>query len=82
MSDTRNRDSPLAQHPLSKRVAAALAYNDECGPGPVSREEYLADADVLIDLILPLLREAQEMGYGSADYRQRLEDAIGPVPRA
>lgn len=31
------------------------------------------------EILLPLLREVREMGYGSAEFRQRLEDAIGRV---
>lgn len=38
---------------LRERVADTLAHNDACGAGPVSRSEYLADADVLIALIAP-----------------------------
>lgn len=30
------------------RVADMLAYNDACGPGPVSRSEYLADAEAVL----------------------------------
>lgn len=37
--------------PLRERVADMLAENDACGPGPVSRQEYLDDADALIALI-------------------------------
>lgn len=37
---------------LRRKVAAALAYNDECGPGPLSSEEYLADADELIKIVI------------------------------
>lgn len=33
---------------LRERVADMLAYNDECGPGPVSRQEYLEDAAEII----------------------------------
>lgn len=36
---------------LREEVAARLAYFDECGPGPVSRGEYLEDADEILVLM-------------------------------
>jgi hypothetical protein len=38
--------------PLRERVADMLAENDAAGTGPVSRSEYLADADALIALVV------------------------------
>jgi hypothetical protein len=36
---------------MRERVADMLADNDAAGSGPVSREEYLADADALLNLV-------------------------------
>lgn len=37
---------------LRQRVADMLTKNDACGTGPLSRAEYLDDADALVALIL------------------------------
>lgn len=36
---------------LREKIADELAHNDECGSGPLSRQEYLDDADALLGLI-------------------------------
>lgn len=38
-------------HELREKIADELARNDECGPGPVSRQEYLDDAEVILSMI-------------------------------
>jgi hypothetical protein len=37
---------------LAAKIADELAYNDECGPGPVSRSEYLDDANAILRIVL------------------------------
>jgi multidrug efflux pump subunit AcrA (membrane-fusion protein) len=37
---------------LAAKIADELAYNDECGPGPVSRREYLDDANAILRIVL------------------------------
>jgi len=48
-------DATIERAGVREKVADALAYNDACGPGPVSRAEYLADADAIIATILNAL---------------------------
>lgn len=43
-----------------EKIADELAYNDECGPGPVSRQEYLDDADAILRIVRE--HEAGERG--------------------
>lgn len=40
---------------LRDRIADELAYNDECGPGPVSRQEYEDDADAILRIVVDAL---------------------------
>jgi hypothetical protein len=37
--------------PLREKIADELAHNDECGAGPVSWQEYLADADAILRIV-------------------------------
>jgi hypothetical protein len=36
---------------LREKIADELARNDECGPGPVSRQEYLDDAAAILRIV-------------------------------
>jgi hypothetical protein len=64
---------------LREEIADLLAYFDQCGPGPVSRGEYLEDADDILKLVvleeaeraeLEVLRDlkARVIGFGGDDY--------------
>jgi hypothetical protein len=61
---------------LRERIADELVHNDECGPGPVSRQEYLDDAAVI-------LRIVAEFSRSSTDRPEQPEpDALGSQPPA
>jgi hypothetical protein len=64
-------DSPSDHSALREKVADALAHNDACGPGPVSRGEYLADADALLSLIADGVE-----GTKSSDLMAELEKSM------
>jgi chromosome segregation ATPase len=70
-------------------VARELKHNDECGPGPVSEEEYRADAEAII-AALDRVRDARgddELSHpellGRLQYRrQRVKDLTELLLRA
>lgn len=67
---------------LRELIAAELARNDQCGAGPVSEGEYLADADALVDLVRDVLTsdvvvEAADRAYRFARKdNETMRDAI------
>lgn len=75
MPDELHLHSDGSEHDLRERVADALAHNDACGPGPVSRQEYLDDAATLIALVRAdgLLPRTEDGRY---DLLQRLNRAV------
>lgn len=83
---------------LPERMADMLAENDACGPGPVSRDEYVADARALLGLIqaegcavlpqadlLRIVKEAAELRSALRAARHSMCDAhvlLSPGMRA